>query len=289
MNNLHDQVAIVTGASRGLGEATAARLLAAGAHIVLAGRDDDTLSSVVSYMRANRVAEAQQIVGQVCNVARPAEVDRLVEVAGGVTGRIDILVCNAGIYGPMGRVEDVDWSEWVEALEINLFGTVLCCRAVLPWMRQQARGKIVLLSGGGATQPLPRMSAYAASKAAVVRFGETLAEELRDTGIEVNSVAPGALNTRLLDQVLAAGPDQVGKDFYDRAVQQCQRGGTPLDLPAELIAFLASPASDGITGRLISAVWDDWRGLPAQRERLSGGDVYTLRRIVPEDRQWANE
>jgi len=289
MNNLHDQVAIVTGASRGLGEATAARLLAAGAHIVLAGRDDDTLSSVVSYMRANRVAEAQQIVGQVCNVARPAEVDRLVEVAGGVTGRIDILVCNAGIYGPMGRVEDVDWSEWVEALEINLFGTVLCCRAVLPWMRQQARGKIVLLSGGGATQPLPRMSAYAASKAAVVRFGETLAEELRDTGIEVNSVAPGALNTRLLDQVLAAGPDQVGKDYYDRAVQQCQRGGTPLDLPAELIAFLASPASDGITGRLISAVWDDWRGLPAQRERLSGGDVYTLRRIVPEDRQWANE
>src|SRR5206468_11879378 len=107
--------------------------------------------------------------------------------------------------------------DWVHAIHINLLGTVYCCRAALPLMRRAGAGKIITLSGGGATAPLPRISAYAASKAAVVRFTETLAEELRGTGIDVNAVAPGALNTRLLDEVLAAGPGRVGQQFYERA------------------------------------------------------------------------
>jgi 3-oxoacyl-[acyl-carrier protein] reductase len=180
----------------------------------------------------------------------------------------------------------VDWDDWVEAVNINLIGTVLCCRLVVPWMRRQGAGKIILLSGGGATAPLPRISAYAASKAAVVRFGETLAEEVKDAGVTVNTVAPGALNTRLLDQVLAAGPDAVGQDFHARALRQAEVGGTPLETPTDLIAFLASSASDGVTGRLLSAVWDDWQHLPERREQLAASDVYTLRRIVPEDRGW---
>jgi NAD(P)-dependent dehydrogenase (short-subunit alcohol dehydrogenase family) len=96
------------------------------------------------------------------------------------------------VYGPKGAIEDVDWAEWVQALNVNLLGTILCCRSVLPHFRVQRRGKIVLLSGGGATKPMPFLSAYAASKAAVVRFGETLAGEVRGAGIDVNSVAPGA-------------------------------------------------------------------------------------------------
>jgi 3-oxoacyl-[acyl-carrier protein] reductase len=216
-------------------------------------------------------------------------VERLTQRALEVNGRIDGLVCNAGIYGPMGRIEDVDWNEWVEAIRINLFGTVLCCRAVVPVMRNQHYGKIVLLSGGGATQPLPRLSGYAAAKAAVVRFAETLAEETREAGIDVNAVAPGALNTRLLDQVIEAGPDRVGESFYARALTQRENGGTPLETPADLISFLLSSASDGVSGRLISAVWDNWRELPAQREALVGSDVYTLRRIVPQDRGWASQ
>jgi NAD(P)-dependent dehydrogenase (short-subunit alcohol dehydrogenase family) len=153
-------------------------------------------------------------------------------------------------------------------------------------MRQQRYGKIIALSGGGATQPLPRLSAYAASKAALVRFTETLAEEVRGSGIDVNAVAPGALNTRLLDQVLAAGPERVGAPFFERMLRQKSDGGTPLHVGAELVAFLASADSDGITGRLLSAVWDDWRGLPAIRERLQASDVFTLRRILPTDRDW---
>src|SRR5205807_9086203 len=96
------------------------------------------------------------------------------------------------------------------------------------------------LSGGGATAPLPRISAYAASKAAVVRLTETLARERRDVRVDMNAIAPGPLNTRLLDEVLAAGPDRVGKDFYEKSLKQGDTGGAPLDRGAALAAFLAS-------------------------------------------------
>jgi NAD(P)-dependent dehydrogenase (short-subunit alcohol dehydrogenase family) len=197
---------------------------------------------------------------------------------------LHVLVSNAAIHGPKGLVEDVAWEEWEQAIRVNLLGSVLCCRAVLPHFRAQGHGKIIQLSGGGATAPRPRLSAYAASKAAVVRFAETLAEEVRGTGIDVNSIAPGALNTRLLEDVLDAGPELVGDSHYERALEQRASGGTPLDLPARLAVFLASRESDGITGKLISAPWDPWEELSAHADDLASTDVYTLRRIVPADR-----
>lgn len=283
---LEGRVALVTGASRGLGQVIAEVLLERGAHLVLAAREREPLEAIAVQFQSLTGSTGQNVVSVPADVSRPEDVERLVRQADDHFGRLDVLVCNAGVYGPLGPIETVDWTDWVRAIEINLLGTVLCCRAALPIMRRQGGGKIITLSGGGATQPLPRISAYAASKAAVVRFTETLAEEVRGTGIDVNSVAPGALNTRLLDEVLAAGPERVGESFYGRAQRQKTEGGTPLERGAELIAFLASPESDGISGRLLSAVWDDWKSLPTERERLAWSDVYTLRRIVPEDRNW---
>jgi len=151
-------------------------------------------------------------------------------------------------------------------------------------MKRRGYGKIIQLSGGGATAPMPRVSAYAASKAAVVRFAETLALELAAHKIDVNCVAPGALNTKMLDEILAAGPQTVGDDLYKRLVKQKESGGASLENAAALAVFLAAHDSDGITGRLISAVWDPWRDLPSHRDELVGSDIYTLRRIIPADR-----
>jgi NAD(P)-dependent dehydrogenase (short-subunit alcohol dehydrogenase family) len=169
-------------------------------------------------------------------------------------------------------------------MEINVNGSVLPCRAVLPHFKTNRYGKIVQLSGGGATNPLPRITAYAATKAAIVRFAESLALEVKAFGIDVNAIAPGALNTRLMDQLLAAGPDAVGAELHARMTRVAAEGGTPLETGAALAVYLASAESDGITGRLLSAVWDPWRDLQAHRADLDRTDVYTLRRIVPRDR-----
>jgi 3-oxoacyl-[acyl-carrier protein] reductase len=274
---------VITGASEGLGVAVAERCLAEGADVAICARSKERLERAGAALRA--VARpGQRVIVTVADVANPQQVKALIADAARELGGIDGLVNNAGIYGPKGLIEEVDWIEWVRAIEINLMGTVLVCREVVPLFRSRGAGKIVNLSGGGATAPLPRLSAYAASKAAVVRFTETLSEELRGTGIDVNAVAPGALNTRLLDEVIAAGPDKVGAGFHERALKQQAEGGTPLVKGAALCAFLLSGASDGISGKLLSAVWDPWLDLPARRAELSASDIYTLRRIVPKDR-----
>ncbi len=281
--SLEGRAAIITGASQGLGLAIAQAYVTAGASVLLCGRDGEMLEQACVKV-TSLAAHSQTVVVQVADVARPADVERLVDMAFRTFPRIHILVNNAGVYGPMGPIEEVDWEAWVKAIEINLFGSVLLCRGVLPHFKAHGYGKIVQLSGGGATNPLPWISAYAASKAAIIRFAETLAEEVREYHIDVNSISPGALNTRLLDQVLAVGSQKVGKAFYNRALNQKEKGGTPLEKGAELAVFLGSAASDGITGKLLSAVWDPWENLPDYREHLHQTDVYTLRRIVPKDR-----
>src|SRR6516162_7201230 len=276
--------AIITGANQGLGRAIATSFVRAGASVLLVARGEDLLRQVREELAKSIVAPGQRVLHFRGDVSRPEDCTATSDYARAQFGRVTGLVNNAGVYGPMGCIEDVDWTEWVEAMHINLFGTVLMCRAVIPMMREQGYGKIVNLSGGGATGPLPRISAYAASKAAVVRLTETFAEELLEAHVDVNAIAPGALNTRLLDEVLAAGPDKVGAEFYARAVRQKQDGGVALTHGADLAVFLASSASDGITGRLISALWDDWARWPQHLPELESSDVYKLRRITGRER-----
>jgi NAD(P)-dependent dehydrogenase (short-subunit alcohol dehydrogenase family) len=283
---LAGRAAVVTGASRGLGQAIAAQFVAEGADVMLVARDAAKLQSTAECLIARRAATTQKVLYQAADVAIHEQVARVVQATLEALGHIDVLVCNAAVQGPVGRLEDLAFEDWARAIEINLFGSVLFCQAVLPSMRRQQRGKIVLLSGGGATSARPRLSAYAASKTAVVRLAETLAVEVEGSGIEVNAVAPGTLNTRLLDDLRAAGPDRAGEAEYTRALQTRNEGGVPLETPARLVTFLASSESDGISGRLLSAVWDRWADLPALRERLATSDVYTLRRIEPADRGW---
>jgi NAD(P)-dependent dehydrogenase (short-subunit alcohol dehydrogenase family) len=280
---LDGRFAVVTGASQGFGYAIGRRFAQEGANVLLCARTAADLEGAVEGVRA-AAAPSARVLAERADVSSETDISFLAEVIDKQFGKLDILVSNAGVYGPKGTIEDVDWCAWSEAISINLLGTVLCCRAFLPLLRQSARGKILLVSGGGATKPLPFLSAYAASKAAVVRFGETLAEELREAGIDVNSVAPGALNTRLLEEVLSAGPEKVGQSFYEASLRQKESGGTPLERGADLCVYLASSDSDGISGKLISAVWDPWPDFAAHRQDLQKTDVYTLRRIVPGER-----
>lgn len=275
--------AIITGAGQGLGAVIAEHYVAAGASVLLCARTPETLEAVRERLSPT-LRDGQKIEITHADVAIPADLDALVAHALSVFPHIDILVNNAGVYGPMGAIETVDWDEWADSISINLLGTVYACRAVMGHFKARGYGKIVNLSGGGATAPLPGISAYAAAKAGVVRFTETLALEGREHGIDVNAVAPGALATRLTDQLIEAGPDKVGAALHARMVKLRQDGGTPLALGAELTVYLGSAESDGITGRLIAAQWDPWRTLHEHRGDLEGTDIYTLRRILPKER-----
>ena len=272
---------LITGGSQGLGRVIAGHFLAEGANIVLCARGEKEL--FVTQAELAGKFPAQKILVQTCDVSNEAQVNDLVAFALREFGSLQALVLNAGIYGPMGPTESVDLAEWRRAMDINLYGVLLPCRTVIPHFKKNGRGKIIVLSGGGATNPMPNISAYAASKAAVVRLMETLAEELKPFHVDVNAIAPGALATRLVDEVLAAGPEKVGAAFYEKNKQWKSKGATPLELGANLAVYLASRESDGVTGKLISAQWDPWEKLHELKNDLNS-DIYTLRRIVPKDR-----
>ena len=282
-NVLQGRTAIITGASQGLGLEIATQYVAAGASVIICARDEGMLSKAADVLK--RSASNDQVISHiVADVAESESVDALIDFAIDKMGRIDILVNNAGIYGPKGPTDSVDWAQWVQAINVNLLGSVLMCRAVITHMKRQGYGKIVQLSGGGATNPLPNLSSYAVSKAGIVRFIETLAIEAAEYAIDANAIAPGALNTRMLDEILASDPEAVGKEFYEQALQQKASGGAGLEKGARLAVFLGSAGSDGITGKLISAIWDPWEELDRYKADLEDSDIYTLRRIVPSDR-----
>lgn len=283
--DLTGRSALVTGASRGLGLSIAKALARSGADVFLCSRSSEDLARASLAVKGAAIDSGQTIRYAVADVSNQEDVKNLVGKVLGAFPDLTILVSNAGVYGTMGRIEDVDWDEFTKAIEINLYGPLLLARALVPHFRRQGYGKIIQLSGGGATNPMPRLESYAASKAAVVRFMESLALDLAGDRVDVNSIAPGLLDTRMLEQILEAGPEAVGQAYYDRMLVAREKNkSVDLEVPTRLCLFLASKLSDGITGKLISAVWDDYDDWPNHIDELNSSDIYTLRRITGRDR-----
>lgn len=277
--SLNGKSVMITGGSQGIGKAVANAFFNEGCSLTLVSRNREELERA----RREIASPSTRVEFYPADVSQEQQVNGAVEHHLRSFGTVDILVNCAAIYGPIGPAVSVDSESWLETVRINLFGTFLCIRAVLPSMISARKGKIINFSGGGSVSPFPRFSAYSAAKAAVVRLTETLAHEVAEFNIEINAIAPGAVNTRMLDQVLASG-EAAGREFLEKSHRQKEEGGVPPQKAAELALFLASPASDGLTGRLISAVWDSWREIPEHLEEIRSSDVYTMRRILPADR-----
>ena len=187
------------------------------------------------------------------------------------------LINVAGVQPPIGAFEQSALEDWDRNISINLSGTVNMIRGVLPFIKSAEGGKIINFSGGGATFSRPNFSAYAVSKTAVVRLTEILAAELRRYNIDVNAVAPGAINTVMLDEIIEAGA-QAG-DEHEKARKRKNEGGDPVDRIIDLCRFLISSESDGISGKLISAIWDDYKDAKFLERLKTDSDFCTLRRI----------
>lgn len=272
---LTGKVAVVTGGSRGIGLAIARALGTEGARVAIASRTARELEEAGARLER----EGIEAFAQPADVASHDDVRALVDKVLHRWGRIDVLVNNAGATGAIGRLDECDLAAWKRAIEVNLYGTMHACHAVLPHMRARGSGKIVNVAGGGVGGPgvAPRMSAYAASKAAIVQFTEALAREAMTDGIQVNAVAPGAVVTEMTAGIIAAGPDRAGHDLYQRTLEQRKSGGEPPQLAARLVVWLASQDSGALTGKLLSAKWDKVGAIDIEATNRSS--LYALRRI----------
>jgi 3-oxoacyl-[acyl-carrier protein] reductase len=202
---------------------------------------------------------------------------------------LDGLICCAGIQEPIGPAMEMDPAEWRKNLGVNLDGTFFTIRAFYPLLKKSPRrAKVICFSGGGSTSPRPNFAAYGVAKTGVVRLVETLAAEWQGQPLDINAIAPGAIFTRMTEQVLASGEAAAGKKEFESASKLARDNSGKLGKVLGLVEFLLSEKSDGISGKLISAVWDPWEKLAGFKADLQG-DIYTLRRIVPKDRSKTGE
>ena len=263
---LQNKVCLIAGASGAIGRAVWKRFQEEGASLAL------------TYLSQGPVPEADDVFQLALNVRDWEEVQDTVDQVVHRFGCVDVLVNCTGVLGPIGPTSSTAAEDWVQAVEINLIGSFYLTRAVLPQMLKQASGKIIHFSGGGAAYARPFFTAYGASKAALVRFTESLAEELRDSNIDVNAIAPGPVNSRMWDQMRAAA-DAGGQQTLTDIKKMEEGGGVPPERAAELAVMLASERSNGLTGRLISAVYDKWEMLDQRIPAIMNSEAGTLRRV----------
>lgn len=282
---------VLTGSSTGIGRALAERLLSRGHHVWGLARSD----------QSDFAASHPNFHHTRCDVSDYSAVAAAVSAYAAAWPQLDAVICAAGLQGEIAPALTADPLKWSATIRANLDGTYFALRAFASLLIRPApaasRKKIICCSGGGATKARVNFSAYGVAKTALVRLVETIAEENRDQPLDINALAPGAINTRLTDEILALGPSVVGAAEYAAAQKQKAAALVPtsatisgasadpaLTRALDCVEWLLSPASDGITGRLLSAPWDPWPTLGDHRAALAASDVYTLRRIVPEDR-----
>ncbi len=266
---------LIAGASAGIGAALVQALAADGHTVLACARRVGALGTATA---GDTLARSHP-----CDVSDEAQVIDLFRWVAGQTDSLDALVLCAGGFGAIGAIDETDSDAWWATLRVNVFGTYLMAKHALPLLERSARPRVITFSGGGAFGTFPRYSAYATSKAAVVRLTECLADELSARGIAVNAVAPGMVATEIHRATLEAGPGKAGPAHFERTQAMFREGGVPVSVPVECVRFLLSPDADGLTGKTIAANFDPWRR-PEFRARLAdiiGSEVYTMRRITP--------
>lgn len=264
----------------GIGFAVAEHIARAGARVVICARGRERLAEAATALRGMGDVP---VLAVRADVAQSADVERLFAAAAEF-GTVSGVVHCAAVLGPIGSLVDVDPEAWLETVRINLFGAALVTRAACRQMIAAANGgSIVLLSGGGAGGPFPNFTAYACSKAAVVRFTETVALEMEPHRIRVNCVGPGLVATRMQDQTLAAGA-AAGRAYLEKTKAELAQGGVSPAVAARAVRFLLSARAADITGRFVAAPYDGYEGWPDHGAEIRDSDLFTLRRIVPRDR-----
>lgn len=264
----------ITGASSGIGSAISEALSNKGHRVLGLARRFTKLPTEF------HSSSGDQCINIACDVTQWDQVDSIARIATESWPCFDVLICCAATQGQICPTLTSNPHQWLDTVQTNLTGTYFPIRAFAPLLRRATRrAKILCFSGGGASRARPNFSAYAASKTAVVRLVETIASENENQPIDINAIAPGAIPTFMTDSIIAAGPDLAGAHEHRAAITLKESGSDAMQRALALVEWLISPASDGISGRLISAAWDPWHELDSKT--FEGSDTYKLRRVLP--------
>jgi len=268
--NFQGQVALVTGAGRGLGRAFAIGLAQAGARVAVAARSADQIAETARIVQdAGGTALAIP-----ADVSDPSGVNALHQEVEQKLGPVDLLVNNAGAAGPFGPTWEATAQEWWTCFEVNVRGPLLCSHAVLPGMIRRGRGRVINIASGAGTRAIPYMSAYVTSKAALIRFTEVLAVETQEHGISLFAVQPGTVRTAMVQDVLDA-PGSAS--WFPWMRQTLDEGQDVTPEPAtKLVLYLASGKADALSGRFF-IVPEDPAEVVERTDEVKRDDLYTLR------------
>ena len=272
---LSNKIAIITGSGRGIGRAIAIAFAKEGAKVSLVARTiselEETSQLIEEYGSTSLVIPT--------DVTQPSSVASMVQETVSQYGRVDILVNNAGVPGPIGALQNNKIDDWIKTIQVNVIGPYLCCKSVVPLMTNQGGGKIINLAGAGANNAWANLSAYCTSKAGVVRMTEVLALELEDKNIQVNALGPGSIHTRMWEELRNGAEAANATKIQEIGDRVLSGGGASLENPAELAVFLASDDSGKLSGRLISAVTDDFNNIASKIPEIMESEAFTLRRL----------
>lgn len=285
---LSPHLVLITGATRGLGKLVADKFWTDGNNLVLIARNEKELQKVADeYLTTGH--PNQHVYYFPTDLTNLDAIPSLINSIKINVGNPDIIINNAAMQGPIGPIYLNDWQEWQNCLNVCLLAPVQICREFMPAMIGKRFGRIINISGGGATRPRQNFSSYATAKCGLVRFSETIAQEVEQYGITVNCVAPGAMRSNMTEKIINAGMKSAGSAELECALQLMQTNPHTEERAAELVHFLTTDECSSLNGKLISTVWDPWEKLPDFVQNLKQNDVYTLRRIIPEDRNFSLE
>jgi NAD(P)-dependent dehydrogenase (short-subunit alcohol dehydrogenase family) len=266
---------MITGGGRGLGRAFALGLAATGMAVAVVARTEEDLAETVRQVEAaGGRAEAFRL-----DVSNPRDVAETVRVVERKFGGIDLLVNNAGVGGPIGPAWQVNPEDWWSCLEVNFLGTFLCCHAVLPGMLARGCGRIINVASGAGEIGIPYMSAYNASKTAVIRFSEALAVELREHGIPVFAITPGTVRTAMTEELITSEEGRRWLPWCEQLFENHQ--DVTVEPATSLVVFLSTGAGDQLGGKLLSAS-EPPVDVARRIARIQRDDLYTLRLRRPE-------
>jgi len=272
---LNKKVALITGATGVIGSCLAEHFFRAGYKLVLTGRSKDKLNDLKKKLK-------EDVLIYPADISNYKEIKKILEFVEKEAGRLDTIIPAAGIYGEIGTLEQCDPEKWEDAFRVNVFGAMGVIKYALPLLKKSSSAGIILFAGGGEGS-LPNFSAYTSSKGAVIRLGESLAQELKGDNIKVNIIYPGVINSGFVRNIISVGPERAGEKAYNDAWNQINgkiETSTP-DKVGELCIFLASENSNGLTGKIFAARYDDLNKIEMHKDDIMNTDIYSIRRIKP--------